>query len=67
MASALLFSSTLTVDLTVAGGTLTTGDDTLVVSGGTLTAGGDTLVVGGGTLMSDGQHRLGSTIACMTQ
>jgi hypothetical protein len=74
MASALLFSSTLTVDLTVDGGTLTTGDDTLVVSGGTLivdggtlTAGGDTLVVGGGTLMSDGQHRLGSTIACMTQ
>jgi hypothetical protein len=49
MESALLFSSTLTVD------------------GGTLTAGDNTLPVGGGTLTSDGQHQLGSDIACMTR
>jgi hypothetical protein len=70
MASVLLFSSTRIVG----GDTLTTSDDTLAVGGGTLmvdsitlAGGNDNLAVGGGTLMSGGQHRLGSSIAYMTQ
>jgi hypothetical protein len=56
MASALLFSSTLTAD-----------DDTLTVDDDTLTTGDDTLAIGGGTLTSDSQHQLDSVIACMTR
>jgi hypothetical protein len=47
--------------------TWTVDDSTLVVGGGTWMIDDNTLTVGDGTLTSDGQHRLGSAIARMTQ
>jgi hypothetical protein len=53
--------------LTASDGTFVVGDCTLTIGGGTQTVDGNTLTVGDGTLIGHDQHRVGGTIASMTQ